>query len=210
MQRRVSCCKSVRRVCSAPCGAHGRRGLLSNRLHASSSFDAVNNEVRTQSCYQSSNALNFFRIFPIVNPPWHALHIQEPAEDNHRFYVVDGNPAELQQDWRLFRAQLVAKEMNQGASLVKNTMLRPFDIWAHPIAQPEAGCLLLARQSGLGMFSHSIVLITEHGKRNRLRCYSQNFSQLLPNIKPLTTLHYRRGIWDVWIYIKHAYPYLYF
>ena len=34
--------------------------------------------------------------------------------------------------------------------------------WAHPIAHPERGCLLVARRPGLGMFSHTVILVLEH------------------------------------------------
>jgi putative AlgH/UPF0301 family transcriptional regulator len=47
-----------------------------------------------------------------------------------------------------------------GAGL--EMLVRPTDSWAHPIPHPEPGCLLVARHSNLGMFSHSVVLVTEH------------------------------------------------
>ncbi len=87
------------------------------------------------------------------------------GNDIPRFFAVDGNPPALEQDWRLFRAQLVAHEIGNaipasGAGL--EMLVRPTDAWAHPIPHPEPGCLLIARHSNLGMFSHSVVLVTEH------------------------------------------------
>ncbi|KAG7667548.1 hypothetical protein Ndes2526B_g07497 [Nannochloris sp. 'desiccata'] len=87
------------------------------------------------------------------------------GNDIPRFFAVDGNPPALEQDWRLFRAQLVAHEIGNavpasGAGL--EMLVRPADSWAHPIPHPEPGCLLVARHSNLGMFSHSVVLVTEH------------------------------------------------
>jgi putative AlgH/UPF0301 family transcriptional regulator len=41
--------------------------------------------------------------------------------------------------------------------------VRVSDAWAHPIARPERGCLLVARPGlDLGMFTRAVVLVTEH------------------------------------------------
>ena len=80
-----------------------------------------------------------------------------------RFFAVDGHAPALEQDWRLFRARLVAQEMHGDATGAALSMLvRPSQIWAHQIPHPEPGCLLVARNSNLGMFSQSVVLVTEH------------------------------------------------
>ncbi len=34
--------------------------------------------------------------------------------------------------------------------------------WSHPISHPERGCLLVAKMPDLGMFSYSVILMTEH------------------------------------------------
>jgi putative AlgH/UPF0301 family transcriptional regulator len=67
----------------------------------------------------------------------------------------------LSDDWRSVRARLVAGE--HGSDSLKAAMkITPDEWWAHEIAIPEKGCLLLSRREDLGVFSHSIVLITEH------------------------------------------------
>lgn len=35
-------------------------------------------------------------------------------------------------------------------------------VWSHTITSPERGCLLVAKRPDLGMFSYSVVLMTEH------------------------------------------------
>lgn len=78
-------------------------------------------------------------------------------------------------DWRAFRAQLVAWERH-GCNAAKSQsgqqrLQRPRgpalvhgDSWAHPIVEPEPGCLLLARNDDMNFFRESVVLITSHGK----------------------------------------------
>jgi len=75
-----------------------------------------------------------------------------------------GNPATAS-DWRAFRAALVAQEAELGADAGQ----RPAPLgapggWAHPIARPERGCLLLARHADMGpAFDHSVVFMLDHG-----------------------------------------------
>lgn len=76
-------------------------------------------------------------------------------------------------DWRAFRAQLVAWERH-GCNAAKSQsgqqrLQRPRgpalvhgDSWAHPIVEPEPGCLLLARNDDMNFFRESVVLITSH------------------------------------------------
>ncbi len=78
-------------------------------------------------------------------------------------------------DWRAFRAQLVAWERH-GCNAPKSQsgqqrLQRPRgpalvhgDSWAHPIVEPEPGCLLLARNDDMNFFRESVVLITSHGE----------------------------------------------
>jgi hypothetical protein len=86
------------------------------------------------------------------------------GDDAVRFFTVDGRPPALAEDWRLFRAQMVAAEQRGAApDAGLSTRVRPKDAWAHLISSPEQGCLLVARQPDLGMFSHSVLLVSEHG-----------------------------------------------
>ena len=68
---------------------------------------------------------------------------------------------------RLFRMSHV------GESLGKHLHARGSDggagqrgknasVWSHTITHPERGCLLVAKRPDLGMFSYSVVLLTEH------------------------------------------------
>ncbi|GFR51684.1 hypothetical protein Agub_g14127 [Astrephomene gubernaculifera] len=74
------------------------------------------------------------------------------------------------QDWRAFRAHLVAWERAARRAAQPRTQLQrpPYpplvsgDSWAHPLAEPERGCLLLARHDNMKFFSGSVVLIASH------------------------------------------------
>ena len=94
-------------------------------------------------------------------------------------------------DWRSFRAALVAQEAAETASLtpaeqhsVPSPSARPAapgsfpasaphpasGRWAHALAAPERGCLLVARRPDLGpLFTHSVVLVVDHGEEERKR-----------------------------------------
>ena len=63
-------------------------------------------------------------------------------------------PPQLVQDWRTFRARLVAMESGQAARAARLQLGRE-ERWAHVLAQPERGCLLVARRPGLGMFANT-------------------------------------------------------
>jgi hypothetical protein len=91
-------------------------------------------------------------------------------------------------DWRAFRAGLVAQEAAEAAltpaelasssSSPGQQASRPAapaqhpalaaagGRWAHGLAAPERGCLLVARRPDLGpLFTHSVVLVVDHGER---------------------------------------------
>lgn len=99
-------------------------------------------------------------------PPLLQVHrLSRQANEPSRFFAVDGHAAPLSQDWRVFRAQLVAQEQGGSApSAGLNTLVHPCDEWAHLISKPEQGCLLVARHASLGMFTHSVLLVSEHGE----------------------------------------------
>ncbi|KAL4856260.1 hypothetical protein ACK3TF_003383 [Chlorella vulgaris] len=71
-------------------------------------------------------------------------------------------PPVLVQDWRAFRARLVAMESGQTARATSMQLGRE-ERWAHVLTQPERGCLLVARpRPGLGMFQNTVILLLEH------------------------------------------------
>ena len=68
-------------------------------------------------------------------------------------------PRQLVQDWRAFRARLVAMESGQAARAASMQLGRE-ERWAHLLSQPERGCLLVARpRPGLGMFANTGVCV---------------------------------------------------
>lgn len=79
-------------------------------------------------------------------------------------------------DWRAFRAALVAQEAAGGAlgraaeadeqQGLGTSAQRATEGWAHPIALPERGCLVLARQPNMGPdFSEAVIFLLDHGVR---------------------------------------------
>ena len=71
---------------------------------------------------------------------------------------------QLASDWREFRAQLVALEHVSSAGGAAALLSSPNTRWAHEIAKPEKGCLLVAKPRDLGQFTSGVVLVTEHGE----------------------------------------------
>ncbi|XP_051117045.1 uncharacterized protein LOC127241856 [Andrographis paniculata] len=80
----------------------------------------------------------------------------------------------LTADWRAFRARLVAREQavpaQDGLSL--SSLMNPAaagnspaDKWAHPIHEPEKGCLLIATEKldGVDVFERTVILLLSTG-----------------------------------------------
>ena len=81
------------------------------------------------------------------------------------------------QDWRSFRANLVALERANSAltaELSKSSTLH--SAWVHELTQPEAGCLLLAKLEAMGPFTHAAVLLCQHGTLLPVVTFKGNFS----------------------------------
>lgn len=73
----------------------------------------------------------------------------------------DFDNSQFTQDWRTFRAQLVAQE-NQTTDAPSTSDPLKSGRWAHPISSPEVGCLLVARFEDMGIFSKTVVLLLAH------------------------------------------------
>ncbi|KDP27194.1 hypothetical protein JCGZ_19893 [Jatropha curcas] len=93
-----------------------------------------------------------------------------PAGDDSQPY--------LESDWRSFRARLVANEQafrpNEASSMVdQDTVVEldhPMQVtagdkWAHPIHEPEKGCLLIATEKldGVHIFERTVILLLSVG-----------------------------------------------
>lgn len=50
--------------------------------------------------------------------------------------------------------------------LSNSSKVRP--CWVHELTQPEAGCLLVAKLESMGTFTHTAVLLCQHGTSNSL------------------------------------------
>lgn len=86
----------------------------------------------------------------------------------------------MPQDWRTFRAQLVALERSGALSSTSSSdddddsttpppPAVPFShtSWAHTITTLERGCLLVARTRTNDVFNQSVVLLASHGQSLR-------------------------------------------
>lgn len=101
------------------------------------------------------------------------------AANRYAFFLL---PLQLVQDWRAFRARLVAMETGHTARAVSLQLGRE-ERWAHVLAQPERGCLLVARpRPGLGMFTNTGGC--SRGCASGRRASSVPTVQTLPHLSP--------------------------
>ena len=72
-------------------------------------------------------------------------------------------------DWRAFRNRLSLSWQGEGATQRSDAAARTDDVWAHAIAQPEQGCLLMAKPNvrflGDRAKELSVVLVLEHSAK---------------------------------------------
>ncbi|KXG22634.1 uncharacterized protein LOC8065292 isoform X1 [Sorghum bicolor] len=75
-----------------------------------------------------------------------------------------GAPPPIDPDWRSFRAQLYFNEQPQQQTTVKKQV---GDKWAHPLVEPEKGCLLIATEKldGSHIFERTVILLLSSGVR---------------------------------------------
>ncbi|OAY60273.1 UPF0301 protein BF2109 [Manihot esculenta] len=85
----------------------------------------------------------------------------------------------LEADWRSFRARLVANEQAFRSRIEPSSMVDPDTVvetdyppqvnigekWAHPIHEPEKGCLLIATEKldGVHIFERTVILLLSTG-----------------------------------------------
>ncbi|KAG8088552.1 hypothetical protein GUJ93_ZPchr0010g7744 [Zizania palustris] len=84
----------------------------------------------------------------------------------------DGAAPAIDPDWRSFRAQLhlneqYAKSVNPAMAAVRTTPepAKVGDKWAHPLVEPEKGCLLIATEKleGSHIFERTVILLLSAG-----------------------------------------------
>ncbi|KAL6013481.1 hypothetical protein ACLOJK_003979 [Asimina triloba] len=99
-----------------------------------------------------------------------------PSQNN------DDRETSINQDWRSFRARLVAREQAAGRMEESDSWLTPVkaddngqntdptlvklsDKWAHRLHEPEPGCLLVATEKldGVHIFEHTVILLLATG-----------------------------------------------
>ncbi|KAG1366818.1 UPF0301 protein [Cocos nucifera] len=74
----------------------------------------------------------------------------------------------LKSDWRSFRARLIAAEhasLNSDTVDQSPTPITLGDKWAHPLHEPEKGCLLIATEKldGVHIFERTVILLLATG-----------------------------------------------
>jgi hypothetical protein len=102
------------------------------------------------------------------------------SEHIHTFPLQDAAPV-LKADWRTFRAKLVAQEhlsepgpsaqppsFSDNGSEQRTVQIQGRE-WAHPIQEPEKGCLLLASTEldGDHYFDRAVILVLDHSEEVR-------------------------------------------
>lgn len=74
-------------------------------------------------------------------------------------------------DWRSFRAKLIRNETSSKDARLDDAapeqgLQETSEVqWAHQIANPEKGCLLVAKRGDLDIFSNTVILILEHSDK---------------------------------------------
>ncbi|PUZ39312.1 hypothetical protein GQ55_9G285200 [Panicum hallii var. hallii] len=82
----------------------------------------------------------------------------------------DGAVPMIGPDWRSFRAQLYfteqhAKSVNSSVTAIPSLPVKIGDKWAHPLVEPEKGCLLIATEKldGSHIFERTVILLLSAG-----------------------------------------------
>ncbi|XP_062201597.1 uncharacterized protein LOC133904122 [Phragmites australis] len=82
----------------------------------------------------------------------------------------DGAAPAIDPDWRSFRAQLYfndqyAKSVNPAVTAMPPDPVKIGDKWAHPLVEPEKGCLLIATEKldGSHIFERTVILLLSAG-----------------------------------------------
>ncbi|GBG00045.1 hypothetical protein Rsub_12870 [Raphidocelis subcapitata] len=115
---------------------------------------------------------------PQLSPqPWWSVDGPQPVPPRRPAGQRSRPAPPHEADWRTVRARLVSLER---AGTLGPAPLRPGlrpppargagggpggfspDAWAHELAAPEVGCVLVAKQQGLGFFDGAVLLIAAH------------------------------------------------
>uniref|UniRef100_A0A0D9XIN7 Uncharacterized protein n=1 Tax=Leersia perrieri TaxID=77586 RepID=A0A0D9XIN7_9ORYZ len=87
------------------------------------------------------------------------------------YNAADGTAPAIDPDWRSFRAQLYfneqyAKSVNPAVkAMTTPELMKIGDKWAHPLVEPEKGCLLIATEKldGSHIFERTVILLLSAG-----------------------------------------------
>ncbi|KAK1316284.1 hypothetical protein QJS10_CPA05g01814 [Acorus calamus] len=99
----------------------------------------------------------------------HSLHrigctIRSSSLQNNSDDHDEKDPS-INPDWRSFRARLVAEEQASKPGHKTPPSVSVTDKWAHPLHEPERGCLLIATEKldGVHIFERTVVLLLSVG-----------------------------------------------
>lgn len=84
---------------------------------------------------------------------------------NSRSSSEDGVAPAIDPDWRSYRAQLYFNEQQHPKSVNPPEPVKIGDKWAHPLVEPEKGCLLIATEKldGSHIFERTVILLLSAG-----------------------------------------------
>ncbi|CAM0150658.1 unnamed protein product [Urochloa decumbens] len=122
------------------------------------------------SCFLTSKLMTMPSPASVAKPKPHLLFGNRRASssvtccslNNARPSSEDGAVPVIDPDWRSFRAQFYFNE--QQAKSV-NPAMKIGDKWAHPLVEPEKGCLLVATEKldGSHIFERTVILLLSAG-----------------------------------------------
>jgi hypothetical protein len=137
--------------------------------------------LRTHTHLQNTMTLLRLVFFALMAPLSHAFVMPSSSSSNSAsssssaLYYKDPDRARRERmleesrgdDWRLFRAKLVAQEQRTTTSTPKNNKLTlNKHRWAHPIEHIERGCILIANEKVDGVFHQTAVLVVDHHEKH--------------------------------------------
>eukprot|EP00210_Caulerpa_lentillifera_P006642 g6345.t1 len=119
-------------------------------------WKAARGKLRTSKTKNKSKRKN-------LSPGRYSIHtVLRAHEDLNQPNNDDTLNQEDADDWRKFRAKLVSMEKTNLVSSFPYSSEELGQDWAHEISTPEKGCLLVAKQPNLGMFSETAILVLHH------------------------------------------------
>ncbi len=145
-----------------------RPTLLGSSVHAQPSTLSAAQTLALRVVVGGKRQIHLYRlvlVYSVYKQSFVVYTCAQPTLSNTHMHTHHQVPG----DWRAFRARLVAQErvggINETTSMHhdQSAFASRGDRWAHLLAQPEKGCLLIARRSDMRFFNNTVVFLAWHG-----------------------------------------------